>query len=135
MTNLFTYALSPAAVQQCTLPVDIDIKPGSDPNSINLGSAGTVPVAILGAADFNAPELVDPDTLKLAGASVNLIGKANKFQCASQDVNSDGWLDLVCHFETADFLLEPGDTLAAVEGRLYSGRPIRGEDSVRIVPQ
>lgn len=30
--------------------VDIDIKPGSDPNSINLGSNGIVPVTIFGSA-------------------------------------------------------------------------------------
>jgi hypothetical protein len=39
---------------ELTIPVLIDIKPGSDPNSINLGSRGTVPVAILSTQDFDA---------------------------------------------------------------------------------
>ncbi|MDA2913826.1 LamG domain-containing protein [Acidobacteriia bacterium AH_259_A11_L15] len=117
------------------LTVDIDIKPGSDPNSINLGSAGKIPVAILSTPDFDALAEVDPDTLRLAGAAVNLIGKSNKFQCSSQDVNGDGLLDLVCHFETLTlFFLEPGDTIAVLEGSTLDGTPIRGEDSVKIVP-
>ena len=39
--------------------VTIDIKPGSDPNSINLGSAGVIPVAILSSEAFDATT-VDP---------------------------------------------------------------------------
>ena len=48
--------------------VDIDIKPGSDPNSINLKSKGVVPVAVLTTPDFDAAT-VDPATVEFAGAS------------------------------------------------------------------
>ncbi len=111
----------------------IDVKPGGDPNTINLSSAGTIPVAILSTADFNAPAQVDRDSLRLAGAAVNLIGKSGKYQCATQDVNADGLPDLVCHFETAQFMIEAGDTTATLEGKTIEGRAIRGQDSVRIV--
>ena len=142
---IFNRALSAAEIQaifnadtagKCkVLSVAIDIKPGSDPNSINLGSAGNIPVAILSSPTFDAPAEVDADSLRLAGATVNLIGKADKFQCSSQDVNADGLLDLVCHFETQTlFLLEPGDTVAVIEGETFDGAAIRGEDSVKIVP-
>jgi len=40
-----------------TLQVAIDIKPGSDPNAINLGSKGVIPVAILSSLDFDATEV------------------------------------------------------------------------------
>lgn len=123
------------------LTVGIDIKPGSNPNSINLSSAGNIPVAILSTPTFDAPSQVDldppdpADRLSLAGASVNLIGKSEEFQCSNQDVNADGLLDLLCHFDTLTItLLEPGDTVAVVEGKTVDGRPIFGEDSVRIVP-
>jgi len=36
------------------IEVEIDIKPGSDPNSINPNSNGVIPVAILGSAIFDA---------------------------------------------------------------------------------
>ncbi len=114
-------------------PVDIDIKPGSFPNSINLASAGVVPVAILSSPTFDATQ-VDPATVTLAGAAVKLIGKGSKYSCSAQDVNSDGLTDLVCHVETAQFLIEPGDSVAVLEGQTFSGLRIRGENSIQIVP-
>jgi len=42
--------------------VEIDIKPGSYPNSINLDSGRVVPVAILTTPDFDA-SIVDPGTV------------------------------------------------------------------------
>lgn len=114
--------------------VDIDIKPGSDPNSINLGSSGVVPVAILSSSAFDATT-VDPQTLTLAGASVRLLVKSEKLQCSRQDSNQDGLTDLVCQFDTADLELEPGDALAVLTGKTLGGQSIRGQDSVRVVPQ
>jgi hypothetical protein len=114
------------------LSVDIDIKPGSDPNSINLSSAGVVPVAILSSATFDATQ-VDPATVSLAGAKVKLIGKGDKYSCSAQDVNGDGLLDLVCHVVTADFLIETGESVAVLEADTFGGQHIRGEDSIRIV--
>jgi hypothetical protein len=113
--------------------VQIDIKPGSDPNSINLGARGKIPVAILSSADFDAPALVDPRSLLLAGVEVNMIGKKNPdFQCSSEDVNGDGVDDLVCHFENL-LELSTGDTEATLLGMTFNGVSIFGTDSVRIV--
>jgi len=114
--------------------VDIDIKPGSDPNSINLGSAGVVPLAILSSATFDATD-VDPDTISLAGAKVKMVGKSDKSLCGIEDVNDDGLDDLVCKVETAQFMVEPGDSMAVLEAEIFGGQPIRGEDSIRIVPE
>ena len=52
--------------------VDIDIKPYSFPNSINLGLQGVIPVAILSTTDFDVTDEltgVDPETVMLAGSS------------------------------------------------------------------
>ena len=113
--------------------VDIDIKPGSDPNSINLNSAGVVPVAILSSDTFDATT-VDPDTVNLAGARVKMVGKSGKYLAHEEDVNGDGMIDLVCHIYTAEFMIEVGESVAVLEGDTYDGTPVRGEDSVRIVP-
>ncbi|HUW20871.1 MAG TPA: PASTA domain-containing protein, partial [Sedimentisphaerales bacterium] len=37
----------------CTIPVNFDIKPGSCPNPLNVGSRGVIPAAVLGAEDFD----------------------------------------------------------------------------------
>jgi len=50
------------------IDVKIDIKPGSDPNSINIGSKGVVPIALLTTADFDASR-VNPATVKFADAA------------------------------------------------------------------
>ena len=115
------------------LTVSIDIKPGSDPNSVNLSSAGVIPVAILGSATFDATQ-VDPATVALAGASVKLIGKGTKYSCSTEDVNADGFVDLVCHVMTAQFMIEPGDSVAVLEAQTFDGLAIRGQDSIKVVP-
>ncbi|UCG67998.1 MAG: hypothetical protein JSV09_09155 [Thermoplasmata archaeon] len=115
------------------IEVDIDIKPGSDPNSINMGAKGTIPVAILSTEDFDAAT-VDPLTVALAGAEVKLRGKSDAPQAALEDVNGDGLLDLVVHIIHDGFEPDLGTSEAKLEGETYSGTPIRGSDSVTIVP-
>ncbi len=118
-----------------TLPmvVQIDIKPGSFPNSINLSSAGVIPVAILSSPTFDATQ-VNPATVTLAGARVRLIGKGDKYACSPQDVNADGLIDLVCHVVTAQAFLTVGDTIAVLDAQTFGGVAIRGQDSIQIVP-
>jgi len=115
-------------------PVDIDIKPGSYPNSINLGSNGVVPVAILSSLEFDALT-VDPETVTLAGAGVAVRGKGNKLLASEEDVDGDGLLDLSLKVETEN--LDPGtfqDGYAILEGATYDGDPIEGYDEITIVP-
>ncbi len=111
----------------------IDIKPGVYPNSINLGSHGTVPVAILSSETFDATT-VDPLTVTLAGANVRLKGKGTPMS-SLQDVNGDERMDLLVHVETEALELTSTSEEAVLEGSTYSGRKIRGTDTVKIVPQ
>ncbi len=90
-------------------------------------------MAILSSATFDATQ-VDPASVALAGAAVKLIGKGDRYACSSEDVNGDGLPDFVCHVTTAQFMIEPGDSIAVLEAQTVSGEPIRGEDSIQIVP-
>jgi len=114
------------------IEVTIDIKPGSFPNSINLGSHGTVPVAILSTATFDATT-VDPLTVSLAGASAKLKGKGTPM-VSFEDVNGDALLDLVVHVDTQALALTDADTKAILEGQTTSGMAIMGSDSISVVP-
>jgi hypothetical protein len=104
----------------------IDIKPGSDPNSINLQSKGVVPVAVLTTDLFDAAT-VDPDTVQLEGV--------DPVKWAMDDVDEDGDLDLVLHFSTRDLAvpLDANSTEATLTGETYDGEAFSGMDSVRIV--
>ena len=59
----------------------------------------------------------------------------DRFSCHQEDVNADGLLDLVCRVETAQLMIEPGDSVAVLEAETFSAIPIRGEDTIRIVPE
>jgi len=106
--------------------VEIDIKPGSDPNSINLKSRGVVPVAVLTTDDFDATT-VDPVTVMFAGAS--------PLRWAMEDVDDDGDEDLLFHFKTQELELNGDSTEATLTGSTYSGQSIQGTDTVNIVPK
>ena len=104
----------------------IDIKPGSDTNSINLRSKGVIPVAILTTEDFDALS-VDAASVSFAGAPVV------KFQI--EDVDGDGNNDMLFFFKTAALSeLTFGSTEAALNGKTVDGTPFSGADIIHIVP-
>jgi N-acetylneuraminic acid mutarotase len=124
----------PAVAEPVVESIDaqIDIKPGTSPNSINLGSSGVVPVAIFSTATFDA-RTVNPTSVVLAGAQVKVKGKGTPMT-SFQDVDGDGLVDLVVHVSTEALELSGGDTRAFLEAKTFSGTPVIGSDWVRIVP-
>lgn len=113
--------------------IGIDIKPGGAPNSINPGDEGTVPVAILSRGNFNAPATVDAATLTFGrtGDETSLAF----CNAGGEDVNTDGLLDLVCHFNTRLTGFLPGDAKGHLKGKTREGASFSGTDSVRIVQE
>jgi hypothetical protein len=119
------------------IDVDVDIKPDSDPNSINLCSNGAVPVAILGSETFDVMD-INTESLRFADAAVKVVGKKDQHTlCSYEDVNDDTYIDLVCHFVTMDIAGIGGESLSAtVKGKLLGEPPateIIGSNSVNIV--
>ena len=115
--------------------VEIDIKPGSDPNSINTKSMGVVPVAILGSADFDVTE-VDVSTLTFGPDSATPahdLSDPDTYADHLQDVNGDGFLDLVSHYKQKEVGLCVDNTEATISGTLLDGTPFEGTDSVRLL--
>jgi hypothetical protein len=114
-----------------TLTVAIDIKPGEVPNPINPRSTGATPVAVLSTPTFNAPAQVDTSSLRFGhtGNETSLVG------CSPpQDVNGDGRPDVLCRFSTQKAAFQSGDVQGVLTGKTIDGTPIRGTDSVVIVP-
>ncbi|MBC8231525.1 LamG domain-containing protein, partial [bacterium] len=74
------------------LSVEIDIKPGSYPNSINLKNKGVIPVAILTTEDFDATS-VDGTTVTFGRDGAKPIHGGGHLE----DVNDDDKLDWVGH--------------------------------------
>lgn len=114
--------------------VEIDIKPGSAPNSINCDTPqGVIPVAVLTTDDFEAMA-VDHTSITFEGASeVHINKKTGEPLRHEEDVDLDGDLDLVFHFALADTGLTCWSTEGMLAGMTYDGIPIEGRDSVRML--
>ena len=120
--------------------VGIDIKPGSDPNSIQLRGRGTLPVAILATEDFDATA-VDPTTVTIGNGYGNDTPVASvgngRLMASVEDTDGDGDSDLVVHFDIQS-LVASGDLISTTtmlirEGMTIDGEPISGSDNIRIV--
>jgi hypothetical protein len=119
-------------IASAQMVVPIDVKPGCVTNSIQIKSAGVIPVAILSLPTFDATA-IDPDTIYLEAAGVKLTGNGEKTLSHEQDVNGDGLVDLKCYILTDETQIIVGQAIAILEGNTFDGIPIRGEDFIRLV--
>ena len=110
----------------------VDIKPGSDPNSVNLKSMGLLPVVVYGTEGLDLTE-IDLATLLLNGVSPRLMPDGS-WHVSFEDVDGDLLLDLLVHFEMQALGIEPGMTDLTLTGLLMDGTGLQGADAIRIVP-
>lgn len=136
--------------------VDIDIKPWSDPNSVNRNKKGVIPVGILGGDNFD-PTLLDHGsdlTFEFCGTSVtpkhdlsdplvydehivypwqpDPVGQPSLWVTANNDMIPD----LVVHFNTQDLTIvgTPKNTVQCTLIVKYGGNDwLQGSDDIRIV--
>nr|NIP55713.1 hypothetical protein [Phycisphaerae bacterium]NIU12016.1 hypothetical protein [Phycisphaerae bacterium]NIW11431.1 hypothetical protein [Gammaproteobacteria bacterium]NIW96206.1 hypothetical protein [Phycisphaerae bacterium]NIX02206.1 hypothetical protein [Phycisphaerae bacterium] len=121
-------------IESLSIQVAIDIKPGSDPNCFNNNGKGAVPVAVFGSEELNVAD-IDPATLTLEGMPVKSVGKKGRLLAHFEDVDLDGYVDLVVQFQDVDGTFSPESVEAMLEGSLYDGTAIYGYDAVCTVPK
>jgi hypothetical protein len=110
----------------CAIAVDIDIMPSDPGNNLNLraGKGASISVAVLSAADFEAPNRIDPSTLKFGPGQASISGSPRV-----RDVDGDGHGDLVVKFLTQEIGIACGDTRASLSGYTFDSEPISGSDA------
>ena len=109
--------------------VNVDIKPESSTNPMSLKGEGVISVAILGSADLDVSD-IDAASVKLAGAPA--------LRSKDQDVNSDGYTDLVLKFNRSDIVAglagtQHGDVVTLTLFGATTSGGIVGSDTVVIV--
>ena len=112
------------------LVADVDVKPGSDVNPLNLNGNGVVPVAILGSATFDVTD-IDVDSVAVGPDGASPVHGGH-----IEDVNDDGIADLVVHVREGDMGIDtatPGGTILTLEVTgTIDGIAFSGSDDVRI---
>lgn len=105
--------------------VDIDIKPGVTPNTVNPNANSILQVAILSTSAFNA-STVDPRTVRFGATGT----EASVVSQGLIDVNGDGTADLVLKFRTRDTGILCGSSTAVLQGKTLVGKAIKGADAI-----
>ena len=89
-----------------------------------------IPVAILSDSGFDAVDEMGKGSL-----TFGLTGEEKSLAfCLSrgQDVNSDGFNDLICVFRTEKAGFHCNDSEGILKGRTVDGTSVKGSDSVRM---
>jgi len=125
--------------------INMDIKPQSCPNPLNIKRKGVLPVAILGSANFDVND-VDVSSVELEGVSplrssiedVSTPVADPQDECDCTTDGADGFDDLTLKFDTQDIVtalgtVNDGDTLVlTLTGNLNDGTPLEGQDCIII---
>ncbi len=144
-------------VSSRAITAQLDIKPGSCPNSLNvrlfedssddgkLKKGGVLPVAILGTDEFDVHD-IDPSTILFQGVaplrdSYEDVAApvVDGYECECTTSGPDGFVDLSLKFSTRDIVAMLGNgcpgciTPLTMTGQLMDGTPFEATDCVRII--
>jgi hypothetical protein len=113
--------------------VGLSIMPGSGtPAPISIKKQGSLPVAILSTATFDA-RTIDLATIRLGnelGVDAQVAMQKGKYQTSVSDVNGDGRLDLVVTFNVPDLVANGDLTLTTTSLVLRGNQGIAGDPCV-----
>ena len=112
------------------IAVEIDIKPGSDPNAVNPSARGILPVAILGSDTFDVTD-VDATTPAFGPGEAAPLHSSGGH---AEDVNGDGYTDWVSHYRIEEVAVAAGDTELCLTGETLDGIRFEGCDAIVTVP-
>lgn len=127
------YKLIVSGVTPQIQQINIEIKPGNDGLApLNPRSNGKIPVALLSTNGFDA---MNVDTASLTFGSTGDERSWNHCGRNGEDVNGDGRLDLVCHFDNQKAGFEKGDLEGVLRGKMKWASRFEGRGLLKVVPE
>ncbi len=106
----------------------LDVKPRSLPSAVNPRSNGSTPFAILGTAE-TSPQGIDTASVHFGATGTERSVQRCQY---GEDVNDDGYPDLVCHATTRSLALTCDSEEAAFSAVRTDGTKVVGQDAVKI---
>lgn len=115
------------------IPVAIDIKPGKVEYEapVNPKSKGNIPVALLGAPNFD-PFQIQADVNNLTFGATGDEKSLRRCSPEGEDVNADGHLDRVCHFDTQLSKFTEHHEDGILKGKTNSGTAFEGNGPLKV---
>lgn len=104
----------------------IDVKPGEPRGTVNLASRGVIPLAVIGSAHLDVLQL-DPSSVRFGPLGTREAPGRGHIE----DVNSDGFADMVLHFRTKETGIQCGDSSVFLTGQTTAGVFIEGDDLIQ----
>ena len=138
ITSNGSYKLLISGVTPSMKQINIEIKPGARTVApLNPKSKGNIPVALLSAKDDAGR--VTFDALKVDRSSITFGSTGTEkslVRCAKEghDVNGDGLLDLMCHFDNQLASFDADDERGQIKGSTMDGVQFEGHAQLKIVP-
>ena len=129
-----------------TIDVNLDIKPRSCPNPLNVKSKGVLPIAILGTQDFDVTD-IDPATVQLEGVApvrwaledVSTPVSDPQDDCDCTEEGGDGFADLTLKYKNQEIVVKLGEVndgdelVLTLTGELLDGTTIEGYDCIVVL--
>lgn len=125
------YTLIIRGVESPVLQIGVDIRPGATSLArINPKSRGSIPVALISSKEFNALN-VDSGSVRFGPTGT----EATALRCGKggEDVDADGLLDLVCHFDNQAANFDESDEHGIVTGTI-KGMSFEGRKNLKVIP-
>jgi hypothetical protein len=118
----------------------LDVRPGTPNNVINLrAKEGVLTVALLGSEHVNVTDVDIRFPLHLGNADpIHDLSDPKIYEDHLQDVNRDGFTDLVLHYRIGQTGIKPGDTMVNFRGKMTVPNSVFDwftcSDSIKTVP-
>ena len=131
---------APASGNDVGIHVNVDVKPQSCPNAVNVNAQGVLPVAILGTPGFDVTQIdigAFPEGWKIAFEDVATphepdTSDPDAFDCIVE--GPDGFTDLVIKMDFIPFCAPDGTViLFGIDGNLQDGTLFSGYDVIKII--